>query len=389
MLRRLLGSPQRRAGLARAAVPLGALAVVVAFPGLVPTSLASSLPQFTGNSLSGVSCVSADDCWAVGSTLDRATDNVVGETLHWNGSRWIAVSSPAAAGALASVSCASSTNCWAVGNIGNGPPLSRPLAVRWNGTSWTNIQTPRVSGALLGAVSCPSSRYCWAIGSYDRGNKTLALRWTGSRWIHVATPSPGTFDNALTTVTCVSARDCWSFGYFGGPPAGALMTGYLMAIHWNGSAWKQVWASAPYHGGDVATAAAVDGISCTSARRCLAVGWSWTPGVMTSSLALLWNGSRWATVKTPKIHDANLYGVDCTSSTDCWAVGSAGTLAGSSHSLTLRWNGSSWTTATSPGDAVSVSCASSRSCWAVGSTESTNGSLNLALRWNNSSWTSL
>lgn len=390
MLRGPLGLLQGRLRLAVAVVPLAVTVVMVAavaFPGLAAASLASRLPQPDGsNSLSGVSCVSADDCWAVGSTLDTRTTNVGGETLHSDGSSWVAVSSPAAAGALDSVSCTSSNECWAVGNISNGQTVPRRLTARWNGTSWTNIQTPSVSGAVLRALSCSSSGNCWAVGSYDRSNKTLALLWTESRWIQVATPSPGKFDKALTAVTCISARNCWSFGYYDGPPRGAFVTGYLMAIHWNGSAWKRVWTSTPYYGGDVSTAAAVAGISCASSRQCLAVGWSWIPGVMTSSLALLWNGSTWATVNTPTIHDAHLYGVDCASVKDCWAVGSARSLGGSSHSPALRWNGSSWTTAAPPGDASSVSCTSSSRCWAVGSTEGNNGSLNLALRWNGRTW---
>ncbi len=391
MLRGRLNPLQGRLDFALAAVPLavGALATAIAFPGLASASVASSLPQPVGsNSLSGVSCVSADDCWAVGSTLelDTATNNVVGEMLHWNGSSWVVVSSPAGAGALDSVSCTSSSDCWAVGNIGDGQTFPSSVAVRWNGNAWTKVQTPSVPGAVLRAVSCASFGDCWAVGSYDRGNKTLALRWVGSRWIHVATPSPDKFDQALTAVTCTAARNCWSFGYYDGPPVGPGVTGYLMAIHWDGSLWRQVWTSAPYHGGDVSTDAAVAGISCASFRHCLAVGWSWIAGVTMSSLALRWNGSRWASVGTPDIHGANLYGVDCASAEDCWAVGSVESVGGSSHSLALRWNGSSWTQATLPGDASSVSCTSSSSCWAVGSTESNNGRLNLALRWNGSAW---
>jgi hypothetical protein len=330
--------------------------------------------------------VSAEDCWAVGWTLDPATDEVVGETLRWNGSRWLAVASPAAAGALDGVSCVSANDCWAVGNRGDARTLPRPLMVHWNGTTWTAVRIPSVSAAVLDSVSCTSSAECWAVGSDGYGSESLALRWTGSRWVQVATPSPDKFDKALTAVTCISARNCWAFGYYDAPPVGAFLTAYLIAIHWNGSAWKRVWTSAPYYGSDVSTTVAIAGISCASSRHCLAVGWSWIPGVTTRSLALLWNGSRWTTVKTPQIPEAYLYGVDCAAAQDCWAVGSTAGLGGSSHSLALHWNDSSWTTATPPGDPSSVSCTSSSSCWAVGSTESNDRSRNLALRWNGSIW---
>jgi hypothetical protein len=390
MLKALLGLLHGKLGLVRAAVWLsvGAAAVVV-FGGLVAGSLAASVPQPAGNnSLSGVSCVSPEDCWAVGWTVDTASYEVVGETLHWNGSSWLAVSSPAVVGPLDSVSCVSSSDCWAVGNTGNGAPLPQPLTVRWNGFNWTTMPVPSGSGAALGSVSCTSSANCWAVGSDDYGNETLALRWTGSMWVRVATPSPDKFDKALTALTCISARNCWAFGYYDGPPVGTFVTASLMAVHWNGSGWKRVWTSAPYYGAEVSPAAAIAGISCASSRHCLAVGWSSILGGATRSLALQWNGSRWAPVKTPKIHEAYLYGVDCTAANDCWAVGSTAGLVGSSHSLALRWNGSSWTQATPPGDPSSVSCTSSSRCWAVGSTESNGRSRNLALRWNGSIWSS-
>jgi hypothetical protein len=365
MLRGLLSPLRARPGLVRATVlpAVGALAAAGAFLGLPAGSRASRLSQpAASNSLSGVSCVSAKDCWAVGWTLATATDEVVGEALHWNGSSWLAVSSPAAAGPLDSVSCVSSTDCWAVGTIRVGPALPGPRAVRWNGTAWTPVRIPSGSDAVLGSVSCTSSANCWAVGSDDYSHKTLALHWAGSSWAQVATPNPDKFAKALTAVTCISARNCWAFGYYDGPPVGAFVTGYLMAIHWNGSVWRRFWTSAPYYGADVSTAAAVAGISCASSRHCLAVGWSWIPGVTTRSLALLWNGSRWVTIKTPTIHETDLYGVDCVAANDCWAVGTTDGLGESSHSIALHWNGSSWTDAAPPGDPSSVSCTSSSNC---------------------------
>lgn len=151
---------------------------------------ASAMPEPEAyNRLLDVSCASTADCWAVGSSQDM-NNNVTGETLRWNGSTWVAVSSPAVAGAtLDSVSCTSSSNCWAAGNIGNGQTFPRPLIVRWNGSSWVSVAAPHLRQEVLQAISCSSSSNCFAVGTYKRNAKTLALHWNGSKWTTTPTPT--------------------------------------------------------------------------------------------------------------------------------------------------------------------------------------------------------
>jgi hypothetical protein len=364
------------------------LATATAFPGLA--AAASGVPQPASyNSLSGVSCVSAADCWAVGSAQDM-NNNVVGETLQWNGSSWIAVSSPAAAGALDSISCTSSSSCWAVGNIGNGQSFPRPLIVRWNGSSWTKVPVPQLPQEVLHAISCSSSTNCSAVGTYKRSGRTLALHWNGSKWIHTPTPNPSAkFEQALTTVDCTSAKNCWALGYYYAAPLKPTVTGYLMAIHWNGSTWKLAWTSAPYYGADSSASFHI-AVRCTSATNCWTVGYSSLSPLVHHPIVVHWSGRKWAPVKPPKITNASLYGVDCSSTRNCWAVGNVGTFGGT-HSLVLHWNGSHWTRVPTPrgNDFLSdVSCSSSTTCWAVGTVSSNNGNLNLALRGNGSTWSS-
>src|SRR5207244_865516 len=93
------------------------------------TIVASPNTSTTQNNLLGVTCVSASDCWAVGS-------NVAGSgaprTLieHWDGTVWAVVSSPNASlpnNVLSSVTCVSASDCWAVGYYITAPDVYQTL----------------------------------------------------------------------------------------------------------------------------------------------------------------------------------------------------------------------------------------------------------------------
>jgi hypothetical protein len=349
----------------------------------------SAVPQPSAyNKLSGVSCVSAVDCWAVGSTQDM-NNNVAGELLHWNGASWIAVSSPSAGGALESVSCTSSSTCWAVGNVGNGQNSPLPLIVRSNGASWTSVPAPRLPGEFLSAISCSSSMSCFAVGTYERSGKTLALQWNGSRWIRTPTANPSPkLGQQLTTVSCTSPKNCWALGYYYAAPLKPTVTGYLIALHWNGSTWKLKWTSPPYLGAESSASLRV-AISCTSSNDCWAAGFTSLSPLDYHSILLHGTGRTWTSIQPPKLKNSSLYGVGCATRRECLAVGNLGTFYGGTHTLGLRWDGSRWTRVTTPhtkGSLSDVSCSSSTNCWAVGSIDSNNGTLNLALHWNGRSW---
>src|SRR5439155_14222441 len=65
--------------------------------------------------LNSIDAISANDVWAVGSTVGRSSAKPL--TLHWNGTSWSVVAVPASAvGVLISVSASGSGDVWAVGN---------------------------------------------------------------------------------------------------------------------------------------------------------------------------------------------------------------------------------------------------------------------------------
>ena len=249
------------------------------------------------------------------------------------------------------------------------------------GKGWTIQPTPTISSSYWGiasiqltGVSCASASSCTSVGSYfyvyghgrahgPQGG-TLAEHWNGSKWKVQATPSPSRF-STLTGVSCASATRCTAVGYTYG--------GGTLAEHWNGRKWTIQATRSP------SSSSGLTGVSCASATRCTAVG-----STGSGTLAERWNGRKWTIQATRSPSSSSgLTGVSCASATRCTAVGSSagGTLA-------ERWNGRKWTiqatrSPSSSSGLTGVSCASATRCTAVGN--SAGGTL--AERWNGRKWT--
>src|SRR5438132_7227001 len=106
----------------------------------IVTSPNSSATQT--NYLNGVTCVAANDCWAVGYYNDGSGVAGTGQTLieHWNGTAWSISPSPnggTRGNLLEGVTCTSAANCWAVGYYYNANNVAQTLVERWNGTVWS------------------------------------------------------------------------------------------------------------------------------------------------------------------------------------------------------------------------------------------------------------
>ena len=96
------------------------------------------------NYLNGVSVRSACDAWAVGG-FERGRKS---QTLveHWDGTRWRHVESPNPGGRsrnddLAGVTALSAQNAWAVGSFSNGQ-ARQTLVEHWNGSDWKVSKSP-------------------------------------------------------------------------------------------------------------------------------------------------------------------------------------------------------------------------------------------------------
>ena len=114
----------------------------------------NSLENHSGfnNYLLSVSCANATNCAAVGFVGSDLAD--AGLLEHWNGKTWSVVfgmtkntSSPPVD--MTGVSCVGAKFCIAVGSV----------TKRWNGKTWSKI-----ASAGGGSVSCVSATYCLAVG---------------------------------------------------------------------------------------------------------------------------------------------------------------------------------------------------------------------------------
>jgi hypothetical protein len=221
-------------------------------------SIAHSPPVTGMSQLNSVTCISSHDCWAVGyravgpDTPETLTQYAMAE--QWNGSTWSVFSVPNGTvdnahppTGLTGVSCVSAEDCWASGNYDvflGSSDLITPVFAHWDGTRWTTTTTPGGSeqGAGVTGISCVSSSECWAVGGVADGDggvgQTLTERWDGTRWSIARSPNVSASSaDQLAGVTCTSGSDCWAVGNASGydsPPGPALTE------HWDGSRWSIV-----------------------------------------------------------------------------------------------------------------------------------------------------
>ncbi len=351
--------------------------------------------------LSGVSCLGASFCVAVGS-YHTAADTEQALAEQWNGHRWLLlhpVSPGTQVNYLASVSCPTRTECVAVGSSDNQSGNFHTLAELWDGTAWSVLPTldPHANNDLT-AISCPSPLSCMAVGSshvrLDDTYVALAEQWNGTTWKVLATPDPSQGFNVLSGISCLRPGWCMAVGYMsaGGHPVYAD----ALAMAWNGTSWQQV--PAPNPGGDME----LDSVSCTRTTRCVAAGqyvhsgtgFPFTPkaGDTISPAAQMWNGKTWIVRKPPLLargQTGQLNGVSCPAASRCMAVGEYITTAGAVRELADDWNGRAWRSvritslSSLLSDLLGIDCTRTARCMAVGEVTVAR---TLAAQWNGSSW---
>ena len=171
------------------------------------TILSVPLPSgAAGGQLRSISCTSPTNCFIAGAW--RASNlhyHVL--LLRGHATTWAVQSAADPAGSseptLSGVACMSATNCSAVG--GDSSP-GHAIAERWNGSTWSVVSTPN-PGSLdyLNSVSCTAVG-CTAVGDYSSASSglALALHWNGTSWAQQSAANPTTI-NLLNGVSCASA----------------------------------------------------------------------------------------------------------------------------------------------------------------------------------------
>ena len=336
--------------------------------------------------LTAISCTSASFCMSLGtewsfglpggqgangsstrgSNKNRNAEARMLFAEHWDGRRWSLESMAAAPRdwlppIMYAVSCTSTSFCMAVGE-GGGESSIAAVSQVWDGHAWSNVDTPdpRGQSELLG-VSCVSPADCVAVGeagSFFDSMFTVALHWDGRKWTEMQTPSPEVF-SGLESVSCTQDGTCTAVGEdypnLDAPQA-------PLAERWNGTKWSVQKTPNPGGGGG----AILEGVSCPSANRCVAVGSSNPYSGRSNTLAELWNGRSWRITETPSGRDDALYAVDCRAATRCVAVGTR-----TNGTLAEIWSAGEWVVSSTPSPSQraalpAVSCVDASTCDAAG-----------------------
>jgi hypothetical protein len=354
----------------------------------------------TAFGFAGVSCPSSRACMAVGYSFDAAGTRLP-LAEEWNDSGWQVRPAPTPTGAtdaaLASVSCLSEQDCTAVGAYSSAG-LASALAEHWNGRSWSLEQAASPANAtstFLSSVSCATHGPCTAAGGYVDSSgtvRTLVERGNGTALVIDATPSPtDALYVALNGVDCPSPNSCTAVGLLVDNAFNYL----TFAEHWDGTTWA-IQATPNPRGTDGPNGTLEGGVSCPSPQSCTAVGqWSPSPAPHPGvGLAEHWNGRSWEIQPTPGppavdasdgTHNAPFAGVACPTVSSCTAVGYFASRDANGDFLARAegWDGTSWSVqpAASPVGAFystlqAVACPTPRVCFAVGESTRYNSQTN-------------
>lgn len=361
-------SARRSRGAPRQIAVVGLLALAFAAGSFVRADAMppQTQPQgFKEAVLRGVSFDSADDGWAVGT--DISGDKTL--VKHWDGLAWTRLKSPsfgAGDNQLNGVVALSPDDVWAVGsyNVSSTEQEVKPLTLHWDGSTWTKVPSPAPGGrGVLTAVSAAGPDDIWAVGTeyhlkrLQHLSKSLTLHWDGSTWTRV--PSPNLTNHIwgtrLRAVTVLAPDDAWALGgdFY------SFQTGALY-LHWNGVKWSRV---SPPAGDRLACAGGLGG---TDASHVWAVG-----GTKQRSLIQAWDGSSWQ--DQSEWPAGRFASVAALTASDAWAVGyNGGCDSGiSGVAIAKHWDGSDWQSvevAVPEGTSVllSVAMLATDDVWAVG-----------------------
>jgi len=186
-----------------------------------------------------------------------------------------------------------------------------------------------------------------AVGEYfvhSGSPVAFAEQSVGSSWAVESIPENSNVDGSeLTGISCPVSGSCVAVGYTVSSTVHSTSVRALIE-RWDGKSWAIQPTPRPFG----ATWLELSSVSCSSARSCLAVGGYIRNEVSGQEQPLTeqWNGSLWSVVATPNPHAENgssLTGIDCLSPIDCEAQGDYDYADVNQSVFASLWNGSNWT----------------------------------------------
>lgn len=308
-----------------------------------------------GAELSAVSCPEAGHCVAVGfyrsdafpSSATTAPPSAPLIESEANG-RWQIVDGPPVApdSVLTSVSCPSAADCTAVGTT-IGPsgvtPLESFFIETFDGRSWTLLPPSAPAGTVsaLNAVSCPGPSACVAVGdiapvSHPTVTRPLVETMENGTWTAAVLPSLGTGQGTLYGVSCPAVRQCVAAG---NAVTGAS-TGAALVLTLSGTAWSVDQAALGQPGDPSLTA-----LACADVDHCLVAG---TALESAGKVLAQVNATEWRSLTPPAFSD-NVEGAACPTDSSCVVVGNSYVNdIGNTSALTASLSAGAWSEEPNP-----------------------------------------
>jgi hypothetical protein len=227
---------------------------------------------------SSVSCSNPRSCLAVGGFIrNQINGQEQPLTEQWNGSSWSVLATPNPhaenGSSLTGVDCLSPNDCEVQGAFDYADVDQSVFASLWNGSTWasqTQVNPGGQDSNSDNAISCTSSQACTSVGTWTNiGALGLAQTWNGTTWRRQSVPVPARsqVDN-LFGVSCVGGSACTAVG-----DSADNLNDYpdvAMAQQWDGSEWDIVPVPDP----PGAMGTSLSGVSCATPTSCIAVGGS-------------------------------------------------------------------------------------------------------------------